>query len=447
MKVAVLADAHANLPALMAVLRDIRSQSVQEIWFLGDYVGYGPAPQKVIQVIRKQAQVSIAGNYDLNVLRFPQKQRKWKNSKTPSKYFSFKWTYRQLSKPARNYLQNLPCSVRCTREGLNILLTHGSPESMDEPLQDNTPVKRFEQLAQTSHADLILCGHTHKFFLKKIKNVWFVNPGSVGRPFDGDPRASYVVMDIDGRKISVSNRRISYPLKSVIRAMTQKKFPKDIIRSIETGQSLDEINRQVWRQASEKDVIQEVLKLARSCEYEKEHSHQVTQLTLQLFDGLADLHQLSPRHRLLLQSASLLHDIGWIKGRIRHHKTSRDMILKSYNLPLSYDEKVIVALVARYHRRALPKNTHKYYSDLSDGKKEELKKLASLLRLADGFDSRHVNSVKALRARVDKRQVVLEIRADDFSEWEKARVEKKSDLFRLVFQKELQLKITEEETV
>ena len=192
---------------------------------------------------------------------------------------------------------------------------------------------------------------------------------------------------------------------------------------------MNEINAQA--------LLTYVLQLAQRCRYEKEHSHQVTKLALRLFDELQTLHRLSPQHRLLLESASLLHDIGWIKGREGHHKTARDIILKSSQLPLNRDEKVTVALVARYHRRAVPKATHKYFRDLSVQKQLAIKKLAALLRVADGLDRRHMSSVKDLSCVIKPGKVVIKIQSDHFAELDRRTAQKKSDLFRKVFQKEL----------
>ena len=187
----------------------------------------------------------------------------------------------------------------------------------------------------------------------------------------------------------------------------------------------------------QKKVIAAVVKLARSCNYEKEHSHQVTRLALELFDGLKKLHRLRPRHRLLLQSASLLHDIGWIKGGLRHHKTARDIIMKSSYIPLSKEEKIIVALVVRYHRRAMPKDTHKYYCDLDEGGREELRKLASLLRVADGLDRSRLSSVKDLKCLTFPRKIVVQIRSGNPVEYDQLATQKKADLFEKTFKKDL----------
>lgn len=156
-----------------------------------------------------------------------------------------------------------------------------------------------------------------------------------------------------------------------------------------------------------------------------------------MYDDLQDLHQLSERNRLLLQSASLLHDIGWIKGRLRHHKTARDIILRSFRLPLTREEKVIVALVARYHRRSLPRESHKYYADLPEERQTALKKLAAILRIADGLDRRRISAVDDVHCAVRKDAVALNIDADDFSEVEKEAALKKADLFRDIFGKNI----------
>ncbi|MCA9406186.1 MAG: YfcE family phosphodiesterase [Candidatus Omnitrophica bacterium] len=440
MRVAVLSDAHANLPALEAVLKDVEEQGIEEIWYLGDFVGYGPYPQKVVDRLKSTANVSIVGNYDLNVLKFPGKKTRWKKTKDPSKYFSFNWTDRQWLSRSKKYMKELSSTMRVEKEGQRFLLVHGSPDKIDEPLKKDTPRKRFAELAKTADADVVLCGHTHEFFDKSINRVRFINPGSVGRPFDSDPRASYAILEAKNGQLTVYNKRLDYNVNKVLRKMKKEKFPKDIIQSIKEGKSLDDVKQQSAG-ADEKTVIAEVLKLARSCDYEQKHSHQVTKLALKLFDQLKDLHKLDSRRRILLQSASLLHDIGWIKGRVRHHKTSRDIILKSFSLPLTKEEKLIVAMVARYHRRALPKDSHKYYGELSSRKKEEINKLAGMLRLADGLDRSHVNAVKNLKCLVKTKKIILEISSNGFSDWDQESALKKSDLFQYTFKRNVHITV------
>jgi exopolyphosphatase/guanosine-5'-triphosphate,3'-diphosphate pyrophosphatase len=188
--------------------------------------------------------------------------------------------------------------------------------------------------------------------------------------------------------------------------------------------------------SAEEKVIGAALALARRCRYEKEHSHQVTKLALALFDELRALHKLKGRHRLLLQAGGILHDIGWIKGRARHHKTAREIIMKDRQLPLTAEERAFVALLARYHRRAMPKNTHKVYAGLSADNKNTVRKLASLLRVADGMDRNHTSNVTALACRVSADKVVVTLKTKAMNEWERIATEKKADLFEDVFKKD-----------
>lgn len=436
-KIAVLADVHANWPALEAVLADLSHKNISEIWYLGDFIGYGPYPKRVIAKLRECVSKAIVGNYDLNVLNLPRKRQKWVRRKDPSKMYSYEWTFKQLRKSEKDYLRSLPQQETAESFGRSFLLVHGSPERIDEPLLETTPKKRFMQIAKMVSADVVLCGHTHKYFSLKYSGKYFINPGSVGRSFDGDPSASYVILEPSSKGIAVHNVRVSYDVSSIITKMKKEKFPQDICDSISSARHLDQIFDARHEKSKEKDVIKEVFELARSCSYEKEHSHQVTKLALKIYDELQDLHDLTPRHRLLLQSASLLHDIGWIKGRIRHHKTARDIILRSFNLPLTREEKVIVAMVARYHRRSIPRESHKYYSDLSEEKRLALKKLAGILRVADGLDRRHISAVHDLHCAIDKNIVEINVDAEDFSETEREAALKKADLFRDVFKKDI----------
>ena len=107
MKVALIGDVHANLPALEAVLDHISKQEVEAIWNVGDFVGYGAFPDEVVHLLRERGAVSILGNYDRKVLRFPQKRAKWRTSKTPDKFAAFEWAHCNLSPDSREYLASL----------------------------------------------------------------------------------------------------------------------------------------------------------------------------------------------------------------------------------------------------------------------------------------------------------------------------------------------------
>ena len=184
-----------------------------------------------------------------------------------------------------------------------------------------------------------------------------------------------------------------------------------------------------------------ILEFAESVHYEKKHAQQVARLSLKFFDELIDLHKLGAVERFWLHAAALLHDIGWIGGREEHHKCSRDMILQSDVLPFCPEEKVIIALVARYHRKALPDKDHRYYGTLDEIKKSVIDRLAALLRIADGLDRQHIAAVENVRCEVADTTVKILISGKLFDQGEAKAAKKKSDLFERIFAKTVTLSV------
>jgi len=239
-KVAVVADIHANLPAFQAVFADIRSRGIKTIWNLGDMIGYAPFPEKTVRLLRRQGVISVVGNYDQKVLAFSGNKNRWQASKSAPKYFSFCWTAKNISAATRQYLRRLPAEMKIKFAGKNFLLVHGSPQSNEEALSSDTSAVRLRRLAAGCRADVILCGHSHRYFSRKIKGVWFANPGSVGRPFDRDPRASYMIVTVNAHGPDFQNQRVAYPVKQTVSRMRKLKFPLALIESIAFAESLDD---------------------------------------------------------------------------------------------------------------------------------------------------------------------------------------------------------------
>jgi exopolyphosphatase/guanosine-5'-triphosphate,3'-diphosphate pyrophosphatase len=136
--------------------------------------------------------------------------------------------------------------------------------------------------------------------------------------------------------------------------------------------------------------------LGRRCSFEEEHSRQDARLAVHLFDLTADLHHLDDAYRDLLYCAGLLHDIGYVEGYWGHHKTAYRMIMRAELPGLTEGEQRIVANVARYHRGARPKLSHKGFVALDPDEREVVTVLAALLRLADGLDRSHMDAVRDL---------------------------------------------------
>lgn len=238
MKIALVGDVHANLPALERVLEHARRGNTEAIWNIGDFVGYGAFPDEVVKRLKKAGAVSIAGNYDLKVLRFPKKRKKWRKSKMPRKWLAFKWAYENLSKKSRKYLHSLPQERRLEVAGKTVLLTHGSPTTNEEHLTPDTPQERLAELAEIAQADIVVCGHSHRAFTRQAAGTTFINTGSVGRPDDGDPRAAYAVLSIDESGFKVEHFRLDYDVDRAVAAIRQAELPEAFAQMLIAGVDL-----------------------------------------------------------------------------------------------------------------------------------------------------------------------------------------------------------------
>jgi putative phosphoesterase len=253
MKIAVISDIHANLPALEAVLQHAGEMKVKTVWCLGDFTGFGANPDQVVLLLKKLKATCIIGNYDQTVLKIPKKSDEWKSKDKYEKWFSFDWSYHRLSKKSLEFLKSLPETRKETIKEWKILLTHGSPDSIDEPLNEETSQDHLKELAHKAHANIILCGHSHRPFMRFAGGSIFVNPGSVGRMFDGDPRASYAVLSIKKQKVEVDFFRIDYDIEREASAQLQAGLPDIYAEMTRRGISLDDLL--IEREAGGRDAV------------------------------------------------------------------------------------------------------------------------------------------------------------------------------------------------
>jgi putative phosphoesterase len=441
MRVAVIGDAHGNLLALDAVLQDIRKRGVGSVWNLGDLVGYGPAPEEVVQRLREEKVLSIAGNFDLRVLGADPRDPGTKGSPV-DKWIVPTWAHENLSPTSLRYLASLPRERRLVVEGHPILLTHGSPASNTERLEPTTDPTRFAELAKTARAELVLCSHSHMPFVHRTDGVTFVNPGGVGRSDDGNPRASYAILELGKDHVRVVHHRVPYDVQRVADALLQYGLPESLSRMLVEACTMDAVllspkGHLPGSTALDARKLENVLALARSCRYELGHAHQVTRLALDLFDQLQPLHGLDQPARRWLLYASLLHDIGWMEGAKGHHKTSQRIIEASRILSFGRRERQIVACVARYHKGALPRSRHPIYADLTAADREAVDRLSALLRVADGLDRSHRSVIAHLATKIRPRRVRILCETRGPAKEEREYGLRKGNLFTEVFQREL----------
>ena len=240
MRIAVLSDIHANLVALDAVLT--AAGSVDAVWHLGDVVGYGPEPDAVVERLTSLGAIGVRGNHDAAAVGG--REIEWFN---PDARRAMEWTRERISPPTRAWLEALP--ERRTEEGA--LLVHGSPR---EPLWEyvtSVPVARAN--LQILAADLCFHGHTHLpvAFLEDDGRVdvlspagdgsslevggrrALLNPGSVGQPRDGDPQASFLILDTDAWRVTW--RRTAYDVGAVQSAVRAAGLPGSLAARLALG--------------------------------------------------------------------------------------------------------------------------------------------------------------------------------------------------------------------
>lgn len=244
-RIALLGDVHANLPALEAVISHADGLGVDAYWNIGDFVGYNAFPDQVVQSMQNGNFCNIIGNYDLKVLKFPKKRKKWRKTKHPLKWRAFKWAYANLSPKSRQFLADLPEDLIVPVEKLNFLLVHASPVSNEEVLDGTTPDKRLQELKQIAEQSCgvelagIIFGHSHTGFTRRIDNTLFINTGSVGRPGDGNPRAAYALLQISGSSLQVSHYRLNYDNGKAVTAIRENDLPEAFSEMIIYGRELE----------------------------------------------------------------------------------------------------------------------------------------------------------------------------------------------------------------
>jgi predicted phosphodiesterase len=248
MKIALLSDIHANLPALEACLADIDKAAPDAIYCLGDLVGYNIWPNEVINRIRSRGIPTIAGNYDFGVGRASDDcgcAYKTDEEREMGK-ISISYTNEMVKPAERNYLRTLPAHIRVefqlNDDKLNLLLVHGSPRKINEYLFEDRDEKSLLRIMTDADADIMCFGHTHKPYHRVLKTDTpvrsvrhAINTGSVGKPKDGDPRGCYVLLDIsDTGELSVAFQRFEYDVERAAKAVEESPLPKryaDMLRS------------------------------------------------------------------------------------------------------------------------------------------------------------------------------------------------------------------------
>lgn len=261
-RIALFSDVHGNLPALDAVLEQVRARRIREVYCLGDLVGYGPDPTGIIDRIRALGVTTIQGNYDEGIgtrrgecgCFYASEQARRDGAA------SYAYTSRMVDDEHAAWLAALPPAVRFEYRGARVLLAHGSPRKVNEYLMPDRPDALLARLAEAAAADVVCVGHVHVPYHRALPGtggtVHYVSSGSVGKPKDGDPRACWVELLIGPYDevhaatfgdaavttagdtdtcVGVNIHRVEYDVESVARAMTRAGLPATLAAALRSA--------------------------------------------------------------------------------------------------------------------------------------------------------------------------------------------------------------------
>jgi len=237
MRAAVISDIHANLPALEAVLADVDAAGADEVWCLGDAVGYGASPRECLGLLAERCAVCLHGNHDLAALGEIDI-----DTFSPSAAASARWTRERLGPEGREELRALDGSS-AVREGIG--LYHASPRDpiweyvIDSDLAEDNLAVQPQRIALIGHSHISLY-FTRIDEMSRISSVlapegtrldlgrgkWLINPGSVGQPRDGDPRAAWA--ELDTAALTVAFHRVEYPVEAAAEAILAAGLPPQL---------------------------------------------------------------------------------------------------------------------------------------------------------------------------------------------------------------------------
>ncbi len=228
MRVAIFSDIHSNLYALEEVLKSISKDNVDLALCGGDLVGYGAFPNEVVEILRDQKISTIMGNYDDGVgfnrddCGCAYRSRK----EIELGEISLEWTKVNVTDENKSFLRNLLGNTHYTWNGFRVLHVHGSPRRINEYLYENRPEKNLLRILEPLNIDLLICGHTHLPYHRIVQGIHIVNTGSVGKPKDSDPRACYVLLEIE-KSLRVRFKRVPYDIDRTAQAIKRAGLPPE----------------------------------------------------------------------------------------------------------------------------------------------------------------------------------------------------------------------------
>ena len=240
-RLAILSDTHGNAAALDAVRRAIAREKPDAILVAGDLVMNGPEPIATVDAIRElesQGALVVSGNTDIAVADFDYAAAfPWMEDVPDSIREAAEWAHDELDDERLDWLRRLPAERRLRIEETLVLVVHASPGSQTKGFDKALDATVILERASGTDARVICVGHTHVPEVRELGWKVIVNDGSAGYVFDGDPTASWAVVDIDGETVNAEIRRTPYDAMTVANAISARGLPGDVYRAatVRTG--------------------------------------------------------------------------------------------------------------------------------------------------------------------------------------------------------------------
>jgi putative phosphoesterase len=237
MLTAFFSDIHGNLPALEAAVADARRCGARRLYCAGDLTGYGPYSAEVVGYLDSKGIITISGNYDKKVLDLKRNGASLKKKMKPLKWKILHQTFRQLGKKERKLISKLPERHEETMTGgWKLLMIHGGVSSDTDTIYPSLTSVGLRRKLGDEECDILVCGHTHIPFARRISNTLVINCGSVGLPVDGDPRPSYALLEVKrGGKPAARIVRFEYDNEAVAKAIPASGMPRKLMKDFLEG--------------------------------------------------------------------------------------------------------------------------------------------------------------------------------------------------------------------
>ncbi|PZA06293.1 MULTISPECIES: metallophosphoesterase [unclassified Meiothermus] len=220
MRLAILSDIHGNLPALEAVLADLEGLDADLVVVNGDLVNRGPANREVIERMWGLAQRDklrfTLGNHDDLVLGWARRDPRLFELYDDPLFVSTGWVASQLQPEHLEWIAALPYQIHLEELGLRI--AHGSPRHYREGYDERLPDTAIAEIVQEYPARTLVGSHTHRPYVRQQGGTLVLNSGAVGSPFNGDPRAQYMLLEISPEQTRWEFRQVPYDLEAALRA-------------------------------------------------------------------------------------------------------------------------------------------------------------------------------------------------------------------------------------